>query len=1148
MRVANAVDVQADLTERGALRGLTVGDLSVLQYPASELEDGLAALWVRRRDGSGSAFVSVFGQSAGGLVEPRVDGVAVTRRFHGLEVTACFRLGDTTRGWFWHVRVTNLGGAPVVVDVVHTQDIALAPYGSVRTNEYFVSQYLDLTPVEVAGHGTAVAVRQNLPGDAAPWALLGCLGVADRWATDATQVWAGDALRADLPAERRQGEHTLVALQTPSSTLAPGASMTTGFFGLVLDDHPEATSAADARHADTALADPAARPDLDPALGALGELGALGALGANGALGADPPATDGRSLFARAPELRPHDLSPELLERIAGADGWAHVETDGAAWLSGFADRETHVVSAAKERTVLRPHGHIMRTGSALTPDERSVTTTAWMRGGFHSQVTQGHVAVGSILSLRRSYLDLFRANGLRVFVARPDRPEDWLLLGMPSAWSVSPDHCRWWYRTEDGVIEVTSTAPADRHELGLAVRVVDGPAYRLLVTMQVSLGDDDGAAAQPPRLDRHDGGLVLSAPAGSTREGTYPGGTVALEWSDGATTVHRDELLFADGRSRDLPFVTLVTPSLRSWRLTIRPRLVPDAEGDDTPSPGIAGELFWTSVGSAVRLRLPPRPDTDDGDPAPQPNAVTEARRLDAILPWFAHDALVHYLSPRGLEQYTGGGWGTRDVSQGPVGLLLALGDHTALRDVVVRLLRAQQSRGDWPQAFDFYDRHRSWSVSDAHGDVIYWPLLAIGEYLAATGDTTLLGQPIPMVTADGPTAAVPLLDHLDRALDLIETSRIPGTRLPAYGHGDWNDSLQPADPALAAALCSTWTVTLQAQALGALAQGLDELASPEPRVAGVADRARTIAAEGVAAMRDHLLVDGVLAGYGRFEDGAVVEHLIHPRDHRTGLTYSLLPMIHAVAADLVTPDEARDHLELVRRHLTGPDGARLFDRPAAYHGGPMQVFQRAEASTFFGREIGIMYTHAHLRYAEALARVGDAPGLLAALARANPIGMLDRVAPARRRQATTYFSSSDAAFPDRAAADRDYELVRTADVALEGGWRVYSSGPGLYLRLVMECFLGVRRRGHAVEIDPVLPPALDGLTGTVRLFGRSVDVVYRVGRRGSGPVRISVGGRELEARRLENPYRTGGVSVEAEALRALLDSEGAHIDVEVS
>ena len=88
------------------------------------------------------------------------------------------------------------------------------------------------------------------------------------------------------------------------------------------------------------------------------------------------------------------------------------------------------------------------------------------------------------------------------------------------------------------------------------------------------------------------------------------------------------------------------------------------------------------------------------------------------------------------------------------------------------------------------------------------------------------------------------------------------------------------------------------------------------------------------------------------------------------------MLPWIHAIGADLLTPEQARHHLDLIEEHLLGPDGARLFDRPVSYVGGPMTVFQRAEASTFWGREIGLMYMHAHLRYAEALARVGDGDG----------------------------------------------------------------------------------------------------------------------------------------------------------------------------
>ena len=86
-------------------------------------------------------------------------------------------------------------------------------------------------------------------------------------------------------------------------------------------------------------------------------------------------------------------------------------------------------------------------------------------------------------------------------------------------------------------------------------------------------------------------------------------------------------------------------------------------------------------------------------------------------------------------------------------------------------------------------------------------------------------------------------MLAHVERALALIERRVIPGTRLAAYGHGDWNDSLQPADPALAEQLCSAWTVTLHHQMIDTLAQALRHVGR-----AALADRARGAAGRACA------------------------------------------------------------------------------------------------------------------------------------------------------------------------------------------------------------------------------------------------------------------------------------------------------------
>ncbi|MEO6142407.1 MAG: cellobiose phosphorylase [Dermatophilaceae bacterium] len=1139
--------ISAQFTTSAVLRRLDVGNRSLLIYPADELKAGPANLYLRIRGEEGAEAVALLGPGSASTITWSRDGPTIMGSWRDLQYTVAFRLAAAMTAWYWHVSVKSQRSDAAEIDVIYTQDLALASYGAVRANEYYVSQYLDLTAFDTASVGTVLGVRQNMPGPAAPWAVLGALSEGVGWGTDALQL-VGRAHHAgarpiglsssELPKARLQHEHTLGHVQARPVRLAPGESMTTGFFGAYQPDHPAATSASDEAVVVEVLEQPEALPR---------EAGKPAYRHTDGGVSPGPGAVPA-SLFSSAPALVCSPLDDQDLATLAG-EGRRHTEAVDLTLFSFFTDDGRHVVTSAKEAAVLRPHGHVLRTGTALVPDEGSLTTTAWMAGTFHSQVTQGHVSRNRMLSTRRSYLGLRQAHGLRVFLESPDVKHGWALLDEPSAWAVNPDACRWWYAHPGGLIEVVSSAPAESHELGLAIRVVTGPPVVLLICAHVALGGDDGQDPEPPGLEPDAAGVTVrpsDTPRAATRS---PGGSFRFSWEPGTIEeVCRDEALFLDGHSRDLPWVTMRTPATTEVRLALTADLIPAAdlakqdlndahEGDGRQLP------FWEGIARSVQLRVPAQSPMAD-----------EVSRLNTVLPWFAHDALVHFLSPRGLEQSTGGAWGTRDVCQGPVGLLIALGQTAPLRDLVIRVFGAQNERGDWPQSFEFYPREVRGGQRDAHGDVVFWPVLALGEYLALTGDASLFAERVPFVDDQGATAGEPMFEHVRRALASIAASTVPGSPLPAYGHGDWNDSLQPADPQLAARLCSTWTATLQVQALRTLAGSLRNVSSGlEGQDAAdaltFADQTEKAADETAVAMHQLLIRDGVLAGYGLVSSDGSIEHLVHPSDQRTGLRYGLLQIIHAISGDLLSPSEAREHLGVIREHLLGPDGARLFDRPARYHGGPMEVFQRAEASTFFGREIGIMYTHAHLRYAEALARHGDAEQLLEALALVNPIGVTERIPNAQPRQSTCYYSSSDAAFADRYDAAERYGEVIEGIVPLEGGWRVYSSGPGIFLRLVVECLLGVRRRGSVLEIDPVLAPALDRLEATVPVDGIPVDLTFRVGDRGVGPVLMTLNGVVLQSSPLSNPYRPAGVAIDMALFRAGIKLAGRnHLEIQVS
>ncbi len=256
---------------------------------------------------------------------------------------------------------------------------------------------------------------------------------------------------------------------------------------------------------------------------------------------------------------------------------------------------------------------------------------------------------------------------------------------------------------------------------------------------------------------------------------------------------------------------------------------------------------------------------------------------------------------------------------------------------------------------------------------------------------------------------------------------------------------------------------------------------------------------------------------------------------------------MIHAILEDLLTPAQAREHLKLIEQHMSTPDGVRLFDRPMPYHGGLQQLFQRAETATFFGREIGLMYTHAHLRYAQALAHVGEAERFLHALCQANPIGIRSIVPTATLRQANCYYSSSDAAFEDRYQASEEYQRIGRGSIALDGGWRVYSSGAGIALGLIIRRFLGVSPEARLLRVDPVIPAALNGLRVETTLLGRPVELRYQVKGAGCGVNSITLNETPLSFDTEPNPHRRGAALVALAAVAGQLQAGGNVLRIDI-
>ena len=1095
-RLTSPSGLRAEINANGSLRRLDCDAICLALFVGNELEGGPANLYLRRHSDK-VEWTPLLGPLSRTRfhMDPSTGRLIGVGSWLGINYALTLILAKSKPAWFWHVRLENTGATSQQVDLTYAQDVALSSYGGIRLNEFYVSQYLDHTALQHAKHGVMVATRQNQAADGRfPWSLIGSLREGNSYATDAKQFHglatrAGEppvGLLGELPNRRLQHEHSMVVIRDAPLRLDPKSSVTAGFFGLYVPDHPEATATTDAGRADEALGLPEATPvnlESQPS---------------------DGP--DNSTLFSAAPLLDTLDLDVDSLRELFGSQ-WRHDEVDaGGERLSFFHGADSHVVFRAKELRVLRPHGHILRTGRHTTPDETALTSTAWMSGVFHSMVTEGHVSINRFLSTIHTYLGLFRSHGQRVFV---QIGASWQLLNIPSAFEMSPNGCRWIYRHGSGVIQVRAAANSDPHELTLSIEVLSGAPARFLVSHHVALNDDDGSAPGAA-VWRREGEQIVLVPAPNTDlSRRFPSGSFAIAPLPGTKfqQVGGDELLFIDQRSRQQPFLCIVTEPVTAAGLSIRGHLVPKESQPPLlaePAVGLIPKLGMTATGAST---------------------LTERLgNVADIVPWLTHNAFVHYLSPRGLEQYSGGGWGTRDVCQGPVELLLAQDRPEAVRDLLLRVMKQQNPDGDWPQWFMFFERERGIRPGDSHGDIVFWPLVVLAQYLTASGDSGVLDETVRFFDSQGPDAGeqATVWQHVQRAFALIEKRLIPGTALATYGHGDWNDSLQPADPMLREHMCSAWTVTLHFQTLNALARALRAIGRP--------DDAKPLENQAQAVHRDFqrlLLIDGVLAGYAIFEEGGHLRYLLHPNDKVTGIKYSSLAMIHAIIEDMLTPAQAREHLPLIDKYVSGPDGVRLFDRPMPYHGGTQRIFQRAETATYFGREIGLMYTHAHLRHAQALAHVGEADRFFRALCQANPIGIGSIVPTATLRQANCYYSSSDAAFDDRYHASDEYGRILQGTIALDGGWRVYSSGAGIALGLIIRRFLGLSCEASSLRVDPVMPTALDGLRVDTTLRGRPIEVRYQIGSAGCGVVEVCLNDKPLSFTLEANPHRRGAAMV---------------------
>ena len=1112
MNCKSPLGLSFDFLDNGSIQHIEVDPIRISLKSATPFSRSGANLWLRKRTKS-FGYTALLGPESNSHFGMEENGFVAKGSWDSLDYTCKLQFSKKSLSWQWSVVIKNTAEDPVELDLIAVQDVGLKPVTAGLINEYYVSQYLERRILEDKNHGSVICCRQNMKESVGnPWIMMVCKGRAIAASVDGMQFYGNTSRETGIPeslsVERLGGEYSgessVIALQEFPFKLTAGEYHQSAFITAYLPDHPLATSA----------------EDLNRIPGLLDEFD-------------DEPASEGlqvlnppvRNSFNTSPFLPVDDLNDTELGFFFGPER-RHCEKEKGQLLSFFTGQNNHVMLRAKESLVDRPHAHIMQGKTGCVPDENMISTTAFACGVFNSHLTQGNTNFNVLLSVCTSQFNLAPETGQRIFVAMDGRQ---YLLGVPSAFEIGLNHCRWIYKHGEYCFQVRTWTSGKVPQVHTDFRVISGNKVSLILThhfddsngWKIYPGNTNGEYVARPKADSM---MVAKFPLAQFR--------ITVNSAFPETTACSDEVLYPGTKRQGGSLFVLCVPETSDFCMSFTGEVcsaIPTNKIEDTDKQWLSDCQDARSFWQDLCLNLSLKGEHED------------IAAIQEILPWYGMNALTHFLTPYGLEQFSGAAWGTRDVAQGPFDLLLCMEKYQEARQVLCILFSNQNPDGGWPQWWMF-DSYSTIRADSSHGDVYYWCIIALSNYIKVTGDLRLLEEILPYYHEKGiaHSEKTPLSEHVDRLIRMIVDSFIPGTALVPFGGGDWNDSLQPVSKELAKRMISSWTVEMNYQAFVQYQRVYEQTGNTE-KAAELKEICEKIKAD----FNKFLIKDGVVAGYGLAEEDQRFRLLLHPDDSQTNIHYSILPMNRGIISEIFSKEQAQDHLDRMERHLKGPDGARLMDRPLRYKGGIQTLFQRAESSTFFGREIGLMYVHEHIRYAESQARMGRADAFLKALRQAIPVGYRDIVPCGDHRQSNCYYSSSDVAFRSRYEADERYAEIKTGKITLKGGWRVYSSGPGITIGIIVTRLLGIRTESGNTILDPVIPPSLDGLSAALMYKNHSVVFRYAIKEGSFHPKAVSVNGKSVKFTVEDNKYREGGAVIPTDRFLAMLDQQDNVVEI---